>query len=279
MSTLTVRQTVMLLLLFIVTSAALIGLDSRNVIDPFKGSLQDGLSVLTGGLGRLGEGGDPSELEAEIARLRAENDALRVENTELRGVARDNEQLRAQLDIEAQYPEYELLSAGVLSYDPANLEKFIIIDKGADDGVRKGMAVVDPNYYVGQVTEVWPSTARVMLLIDGTQRIAARLVDSGATGVLEGMWQVGGRAQLGLVDSDTEPKPGEQVVTVGGEQGTVGIPSRLVVGVVGKGIKRDEQSDLLTIPVVPYSDFDNLRVVTVVMEIDDDADSESEPDA
>jgi rod shape-determining protein MreC len=275
-SSLTIRQTVILVLLFVVASAALIGLDSRNTIDPFKGTVQNGLGTLTGGLSRLGEGGDPSELEAEIERLRAENDILRVENAELRGVARENEQLRAQLDIEATYPEYELLSAGVISYDPSNLEKFIVIDKGSDDGVRKGMAVVDPNYYVGQVTEVSPSTAKVMLLIDGTQRIAARLVDSGATGVLDGMWQAGGRAQLNLVDSDTEPRTGEQVVTVGGEQGTVGIPSQLVVGVVGEGIKRDEQSDLLKIPVVPYSDFDNLRVVTVVMEVEKSSEDESD---
>lgn len=276
MSSLTIRQTLMLVLLFVVASAALIGLDSRNVIDPFKGTLQSGLGTLTEGLGRLGENRDPSEFEAEIERLRAENDALRVENAELRGVARENEQLRAQLDIEATYPEYKLLSAGVLSYDPSNLEKFIVIDKGSDDGVRKGMAVVDPNYYVGQVTEVSPSSAKVMLLIDGTQRIAARLVDSGATGVLDGMWQTGGRAQLNLVDADSEPRVGEQVVTVGGEQGTVGIPSQLLVGVVGEGVKRDEQSDLLTIPVVPYSDFDNLRVVTVVIEVDEPSEDGSD---
>lgn len=276
MSSLTIRQTLILVLLFVMVSAALIGLDSRNTIDPFKGTVQHGLGALTGGLGRLGDGGDPSELEAEIERLRAENDVLRVENAELRGVARENEQLRAQLDIEATYPEYELLSAGVISYDPSNLEKFIVIDKGSDDGIRKGMAVVDPNYYVGQVTEVSPSTAKVMLLIDGTQRIAARLVDSGATGVLDGMWQAGGRAQLNLVDSDAEPRAGEQVVTVGGEQGTIGIPSQLLVGVVGEGIKRDEQSDLLKIPVVPYSDFDNLRVVTIVMEVEESSEDESE---
>jgi hypothetical protein len=46
---------------------------------------------------------------------------------------------------------------------------------------------------------------------------------------------------------------------------------------VGPGIERDEQSDLLTIPVIPYADFDSLTVVTVIMEADDSSAGEAEP--
>jgi rod shape-determining protein MreC len=272
-STLTTRQTVTLLLLFIVTSAAIIGLDSRHAMDPFKASLQEGLGSVTGRIGSLGAESTPSEDSSQITQIQAEVDALRAENAKLQGVAAENEQLRAQLDVEARYPDYRLLPAGVLTTDPANLEKSIVIDKGSDDGIRPGMAVVDPNYYVGQVVEVWPSTAKVMLVIDYQQRIGARLVDSGANGVLDGRWQLGGRAEMELVDSDTAPEPGEAVVTVGGEQGTVNLPSGLLIGVVGPGVERDEQSDLLTIPVIPYADFDSLTVVTVIVDAEEPAES------
>ncbi|MGI8642600.1 MAG: rod shape-determining protein MreC [Thermomicrobiales bacterium] len=277
MSTLTTRQTLTLLLLFVVTSAAVIALDSRQAIDPFKASLQDGLGSVTGRISSLGEEATPAGEGSELAQLQAEVDALRAKNARLQGVATENEQLRAQLDVEARYPDYRLLPAGVLTVDPANLEKSIVIDKGSDDGVRPGMAVVDPNYYVGQVVEVWPSTAKVMLVIDYQQRIGARLVDSGANGVLDGRWQLGGRSEMELVDSDVAPETGEEVVTVGGEQGTVNLPSGLLIGVVGPGIERDEQSDLLTIPVIPYADFDSLTVVTVIMEADDSSAGEAEP--
>ena len=269
MSTLTTRQTLTLLLLFVVASAAVIGLDSRHAIDPFKASLQDGLGSVTGRINALGQDATPADDESQLARLQAEVDALRSENARLQGVAAENEQLRAQLDVEARYPDYRLLPAGVLTTDPTNLEKSIVIDKGSDDGIRPGMAVVDPNYYVGQVVEVWPSTAKVMLVIDYQQRIGARLVDSGANGVLDGQWQLGGRAEMELVDSDVAPETGEEVVTVGGDQGTVNLPTGLLVGVVGPGVERDQQSDLLTIPVIPYTDFDALTVVTVIMEADD----------
>lgn len=273
MSTLTTRQTLTLLLLFLVTSAAIIALDSRHAIDPFKASLQDGLSSVTGSMGSLGREATPTGDTSRLAQVEAEVDALRAENAKLQGVAAENEQLRAQLDVEARYPDYRLLPAGVLTVDPANLEKSIVIDKGSDDGIRAGMAVVDPNYYVGQVVEVWPSSAKVMLVIDYQQRIGARLVDSGANGVLDGRWQLGGRAEMELVDSDAAPETGEEVVTVGGEQGTVNLPSGLLIGVVGPGVVRDEQSDLLTIPVIPYSDFGSLTVVTVIMEVNPPAES------
>ncbi len=272
MSTLTVRQTMVLVALFVATSAALIGLDSRRSLDPFKASLRAAVEPVVSGLNRIGES-DPSELEAELAAVRAERDALRAENTGLRDVERENEQLRAQVDIEEEYEDLTLLSARVLEVDPVQFEKSIILDKGYDDGVRRGMAVIDPNNYVGQVVEVWPTISKVMLLINTDQRIAVRLADSGATGTMEGRWQAGGRAQMTLFDTDVEPAAGESIVTVGGAGGTAGIPSGLLVGQVGPDVVTDAQGGSLVIPVLPYADFDTLKVVTIVIRLDTNVDA------
>lgn len=270
MSTLTARQTLVLVAIFVVTSVALIGLDSRSFLDPFKASLRDAVEPVLTRLNGIGES-DPSETEAELAAVRAERDALRVENTRLRDVERENEQLRAQVDIEEEYQELTLLSARVLSVDPVPIEKSIILDKGYDDGVRRGMAVIDPNNYVGQVVEVWQTTSKVMLLINTGQRIAVQLSESGASGTMEGRWQAGGRAQMTLFDTDVVPAEGEQIVTVGGAGGTAGIPSGLLVGEVGPDPEVDEQAGSLVLPILPYADFDTLKVVTVVIRLDSNA--------
>ena len=272
MSTLTVRQTMVLVALFVITSIGLIGLDHQSFLDPFKSSLRGAVAPVVAGLNGIGES-DPSEAEAELAAIRAERDALRVENIRLRDVEKENAQLRAQVDIEEDHQQLTLLSARVLSVDSVPIEKSIILDKGYDNGIRRGMAVIDPNNYVGQVVEVWATTSKVMLLINTGQQIAVRLADSGATGTMEGRWQAGGRAQMVLFDTDVVPVEGEKIVTVGGAGGTAGIPSGLLVGQVGPDPEVDEQAGSLVLPILPYADFDNLKVVTVVISQDSSTDA------
>ncbi|CAA9536586.1 MAG: hypothetical protein AVDCRST_MAG49-293 [uncultured Thermomicrobiales bacterium] len=265
MITLSARQTCLLVAVFVLTSGTLIGLDSRHALDPVQAGLHGLVDPVTGAFDRLADGpGGGSSVAEELARVTAERDALRAENIALQDAEKVNEQLREQLGIEEKYPDHEVLAAGVVNPDPSNTRKFLVIDKGADDGVRMGMAVVDPNHYVGQVTEVEPTTARVTLLVDRSQTVAARLLDGG-DGVLVGMWQEGGRAELRDVPIDAAPQPGAEVLTADGGAQSVGIPGRLPIGVVGEGVVLDEQSDTLVVPVVPYCQFDDLKVVTVIL--------------
>lgn len=266
MTTLSFRQTCVLVAIFVVTSGTFIGLDSQRALDPVKEGVHGLIDPVTAGFQRVADmPGGSSDLEAELAAVTAERDRLRAEAIRVQDVENTNDQLRQQLGIEDQYPDYRLLSAGVVNLDPTNNQKFLVIDKGSDDGVREGMAVVDPNYYVGQVTEVEATSARVTLLIDFSQAVGARLLDGG-DGVLYGMWQEGGRAELRAVPTDAAPKPGDEVLTAeSGAAQSVGIPGRLPIGRVGENIVRDEQSDTLIVPVVPYCQFDDLKVVTVIL--------------
>jgi rod shape-determining protein MreC len=268
MTTLSLRQTFALVVLFVVTSLTFIQLDNRQALDPAKSLLNGIIAPVTDAFDEVGSG-DQSALEQELERMRAENDALIRENAELKTQTREIEQLREQAGLRIDHAEWQLLDAEVISPDPANQSKFITIDKGSNDGVREGMAVVARrNNYIGQVIDVDPDRARVMLIIDETQRVGARL-ESGADGIVRGMWQRGQRLVLEYVNRDIEVKLNEVVLTA--DNATIStnmVPGGLIIGRVEAEPVLNPQSDSQSIRVLPLVDFDQLSVVTVVLSAD-----------
>ena len=192
LTTLNTRQTLFLVVLFVVTSLAFIQLDSRRALDPVKDAMRAVVGPVVAQIGNIGRRGDVT-MEREISAVKAERDQLAAENAQLKAAVREVEQLRLQAKLQQDRPTWKMLQARVQTPDPTNQQKFLTIDKGAKNGVEVGMAVVaqGPNY-IGQVTEVWEESSRVMLIVDVTQRVGARL-EGGGDGVVFGEWQNGGR--------------------------------------------------------------------------------------
>lgn len=128
------------------------------------------------------------------------------------------------------------------------------------------MAVVDPNYLVGVVTEVEEHSARVTLVIDATFAVGAKLLDSKGEGIAYGDWQSGGRVEMRYVDRDITPEKDEVVVTSDeSDSQTAQVPSAIIIGKVTGEPQVDNQSDSQTIQVLPAADFDNLSIVAVIV--------------
>jgi rod shape-determining protein MreC len=266
-STLTVRQTFLLVAIFVITSLAFIQLDNRRALDPVKANLQQLLLPITRNVSDLTDRGRAqSDVEKELAAVRAERDALVAEVIKLRQENSEIQQLQEQLKVEVENPTWKPLAARVINPDPTNLQKFITIDKGSKDGIEMGMAVTDPNFYLGQVTEVWENSSRVTLIIDVSQMVGAKLADTGADGIVYGAWQKGGRLELRHIDRDSTPKEGEVVITSDlTNSQTAKVPGNIPIGKVEGPFTKDPQSDRLTVNVLPVADFDNLKVVTVIL--------------
>ncbi len=265
MTTLSARQTIFLVALFVMTSLAFIQLDSRRALDPVKDAMRGILAPIVTQIGSAGRG-TTIAMEREIAAVKAERDQLAAENAQLRAAVREVEQLRMQAKLQQERATWKMLQARVQAPDPTNQQKFLTIDKGARNGVEVGMAVVaqGPNY-IGQVTEVWEESARVMLIIDVSQRVGARL-EGGADGVVFGVWQNGGRLDLRYLDRDAEPQPGELVLTTDSAAlRTARVPGGLIVGRVGDAPPDAAKGDTQTVPVIPLVAFERLEVVTVVL--------------
>jgi rod shape-determining protein MreC len=279
--TLTVRQTCFLVALFVATSVTFITLDGRRTFEPVKTGLYDLIQPITAGIAGLADGvGGESDLERELAQARRERDGLQAEVVRLQGLEAENEQLRAQLGVAGEHPEWETVNANVLAADPASQQKFVTIDRGSRDGIRMGMAVVAPNpaieggdgpataFLVGLVTVVSETSARVTLVIDDSFSVGAELSESSAAGTLYGAWGQGGRCELRNVDAGVAVEEGQWVVTSGGATKTGGVPEGLIIGQVSGAAEGDRQGQQVSIPVLPYVAFDGLRVVTVIRTAD-----------
>lgn len=267
MSTLSARQTILLLALFVVTSIGFLVLDNRQALDP----LRNGVHALIVPVADLFDGIDDSNTnqtgtEQELAELQAKYDKLFSDYTQLLVNAQEVEQLRDLLKLQTDKPELTFVPARVLYRDPTNTQKFIIIDKGSADGIMKGMAVTDPNYYVGLVTEVDEHSARVVFAIDATQSVGAQLLNSNGVGIAWGAWQTGGRIELRHVDQGIDPEDGEWVVTAcATEARTAQVPCGLPIGIVAGPARVNNQEDTKTIEILPAAKFEELKVVAVII--------------
>jgi rod shape-determining protein MreC len=268
MTTMSLRRMLGLVLVFVVICASLFLLDRRSTLDPIRSGLNEVVSPISAAFyGVVDRADRQSDLEDELATVTAERDALKAENSQLKADTAELEQLRQEQEVEERYPDIDLTMANVIGRDPTGTQMFLIIDIGADDGVRTGMAIMSPDYYVGQVIEVSPQTAKVMLIIDASQTVGAILEDSRGDGIVSGQWQHGGYLSMLNVQPDREPEPGEWVVTSDStDTQTRQVPPNIPIGkVLGEPVA-DPQTDTLQIQVQPgVANFNDLTVVYVAV--------------
>jgi rod shape-determining protein MreC len=267
MTTISYRRTLTLAAVFIVVSAFLIVMDRRSAIEPVRDGLSSVVSPVARGFMTLAHGpGYKTELEKELERVQNELDATRAENANLQAMIAEYKLLDEEQRVEADRPELNYLSATVIGQDPTSTQKYIVINKGSDDGIEVGMAVTDPDYFIGQVVEVNNSTSKVMLIIDTSASVGAQLMDTGADGIVVGQWQKGGRLEMQNVDRDAEVKEGAVVVTSGSvSTETRGVPPNIIIGTVFGDPIPTQRTNEVTYQVRPAVESEKLQTVWVVM--------------
>ena len=267
MNSMTTRQLVILLALFIGTSFTFIMLDNRTALNPLQTGLRSLVNPITTRLNpEPVEQVPESEWERRYQELEATHTALEADYQRTQAIADRVTELEQMLNLQESNPNIQVMPARVIGTDPTSTQKMIIIDVGATDGIRKGMVVTDPNYFVGYVTEVEDRQSQVVLAIDSTVTIGAELESSKATGVVQGLWQSGGRMELRYVDRNIEPQQNELVVTTcNPDVRTANVTCGLIIGKVSGEPLRDNQGDSQTVQLIPAADFDNLSLVAVIV--------------
>lgn len=191
--------------------------------------------------------------------LKAELEKLSDLHTRLRETEAENARLRELLEFKQASP-HALMPARVIGHNPDSWFNYLIIDKGATDGVTKDMPVVTPKGLVGRVSQVTPGTARVMLLTDADSGVGGLVQRSRDAGVVLGGV---GRQQfltMRLFSRDADVVPGDQIVS----SGLGGIfPRGLPIGVVVR-VDREEYGLLKTASIRAAVDFGRLEEVFVL---------------
>jgi rod shape-determining protein MreC len=180
-----------------------------------------GLSDTTSFLGSIGE------LKSENERLLADNTRLLAENARYEAVAGENDELRRELEMLPR-ENYRLKPAGVIGRDTAGLGNWLTIDAGSFAGVTEGMPViVYGGVLIGRVTEVFPQSARIMLLSNPDSLVSGITLEGDAQGIVKGEYGLG--ILLDMVLQDATLQAGHRVVT-SGLGGTY--PKNLLIGVL-----------------------------------------------
>jgi rod shape-determining protein MreC len=198
-------------------------------------------------------------LADENRKLTQQAADLEQENARLREVDTENARMRADLNF-APKERPRRLGADVLERRTNPNFDTILISRGSRDGVRPHSVVVTRNGLVGQVWEVSPTTASVVLLTDpqyGSVGGRVQRANSRAEGVCRG-----DSAAITMIDLriDADIKPGDQIVTSGYSI----FPKGLLIGKV-KEIKNEEGGVTKTAKLIPAVDFTRLEQVYVLL--------------
>jgi rod shape-determining protein MreC len=201
---------------------------------------------------------DVTTLRQKNAELEAENSHLQTQIIELQQQVTEAQLLSTLVDYERKHVENQYTSASVISRDVSPFMHYVIINKGSDEGLRKGMPVITNQGLVGSIAAVTAGAARVQLINDPGSSIDVILEQSGEEAVLNG--QITGEIQLDMIRQDASIQPGDLVLTsgLGGNY-----PANIVIGQVVT--VRNEASELFqTASVQPAADFSQLEIVLII---------------
>ena len=200
-------------------------------------------------------------VDNENQQLRAEIERMKLEQARLSEDANMARRIQTLLAFKEQYVE-NTVAAQVIGTSGSEQSRVLYIDKGASDGIRPDMAVITPTGIVGKIVQVFPGSAQVLPINDQLSGVGAALKAMRLQGILKGA--ANGTTTLQYIMSDEPVKPGEEVITSGGDRiFPKGLP-------IGRVASVEPGKDLfLNIRVIPSARLDRLEEVLVVTKIQD----------
>jgi rod shape-determining protein MreC len=201
----------------------------------------------------------------DIREIRQQNTELEVENARMQAQIVDLQQqlveyeiLSALLEFARANPENKYIGASVIGRDPSPFLNYIIINRGSDDGLKRGMPVVTQNGLTGRVVQVTATGARVSLITDPAMSINVRIEPSRSAAVLSG--SITGDLTLEQIPQEADVNPGNLILTSGLGSN---YPPNIIIGQV-TSVKSRENALFQSASVQPVTDFDNLNIVLVI---------------
>jgi rod shape-determining protein MreC len=202
---------------------------------------------------------DVTTLRQKNSELEAENSRLQVQIVELQQQVTEAQLLSTLVDYERRHVENQYTAASVIARDVSPFMHYVIIDRGSDDGLRKGMPVITQQGLVGSIAAVTAGAARVQLINDPGSSINVLLQQSDEEAVLNG--RITGEIELDMIRQNASIQPGDLVMTsgLGGNY-----PANIVIGQVVT-IRNEASALFQTASVQPAVDFSQLEIVLIII--------------
>ena len=236
------------------------------VIVPF----QSGVSRIGGWLtDRSEELQTIRDLMAENESLKAQVDALTIENNSLQQDKYELNHLRELYKLDQEYEEFHKIGARVVSSNSGNWFHSFVIDKGSEDGIAPDMNVMAGSGLVGRVTEVGDNWAKVMAIIDDDSNVSAMVLSTEDSCMVQGNLETMNNGVITfskLINGEKPVQEGDKVVT--SYISTKYLPG-ILIGYVTQ-VNADANNLTSSGYITPAVDFAHLEEVLVITDLKKD---------
>lgn len=200
-----------------------------------------------------------TDLLEENERLREDLLVAQRELQLLESLASENSRL---LDLReaTQVIAGEVMPAEIINVSPDPYSKRILINKGSEDGVFLGQALLDAKGLMGQVDEVLPFSAWILLITDSHHITPVEVNRNGERSLARGSRSTASELELEFVTQTQDMKAGDLLVSSG--MGQV-YPKNYPVAEV-TSVYFDPGQDFATVKARPLAQLARTRHVMLV---------------
>ncbi len=155
------------------------------------------------------------DVRDENKRIKREFDRIQMENQYLRAELSTADRARALAIFQTHSPS-KTIAAHVIGNTTGAGARVVIVDRGSNSGVEKGMAVITPDGIVGKVNGVYPTASFVLLITDPTFAAGVISQKNRVHGTLKG--QGNSTAIVDYVQNEENVEQGEWFYTSGDDR-------------------------------------------------------------
>lgn len=201
----------------------------------------------------------------ENQALKQKIEALDEMQARIHSLEQNNLSMKEELNLQSNLTDFSRTSATVIARNPDNWLDLLIVDKGSQAGIEVDMSVMSGNGLIGRVSEVSPTTSKILLLStgnDSVNRVSAEIQaeNNAIHGIVDDYDSETGDFIMSEIDPDAKIEVGMQVVTSG--LGGVS-PRSLLIGQV-KEVRMDEYGLFQEVSIEPAGNLLDIHYVTII---------------
>ncbi len=199
---------------------------------------------------------------AENEQLRSRNSELETELRELEVIKAENSTLQEYMNLSQKYASYSTIPAYVINRDVSNFSSTLVLNVGAEDGIKEKMTVIADKGLVGHVISVSDKTCKVQVIIDAASTVSCTISTTQESIICKGTLENDQILRASYIPTGAELIQGDSVYT----SGVGGIyPKGIIIGTIKDIITTSNITDRYAI-VTPAVDFSKVDTVLIINE-------------